>query len=235
MSKHKYYCPCCGHKPIFFIRGIYRWQPYYFDTSRYVDCDQYVICPFCGSLPRHRILISYLQSNPDLLQGSHILIFAAEYSVKKWLKKNGTDFITADIQRSADLKIDITDTGLDSDSYDLIICNHVLEHVYDYRAALKELYRIVIPGGHVILSFPLDYSLDSVYEDASITTRMGRIKAFGQHDHLRIFGADTKKILEDTGFGVEEICGRDFDSAIKPLTGPADYDSDVLFFLTKQA
>ena len=133
----------------------------------------------------------------------------------------------------ADLKLDIEDTGLQDGAYDVIICNHVLEHVSDFRKALKELHRIVRPDGMILLSFPVDEKRETIYEDESIRTEEGRRENFGQSDHLRIFGADSTALLESFGFTAEEIRGEDCDSSIKPVIGPADYDYNVLWRLTR--
>ena len=179
-------------------------------------------------------MVSYFEENTSLVRDKRILIFAAEKSVKKWLKKRQIRFSTADISRGmVDYRIDIMNTGFARESFDLILCNHVLEHVLDYEAALKELRRIISPDGHIILSFPVDNHFETVHEDKTVNTRMGRIKAFGQHDHLRIFGKDTKNILENNGFIVEEISGEKYDPDIKPVIGPADYDLNILYVLQK--
>ena len=115
----------------------------------------------------------------------------------------------------------------------LIICNHVLEHVSDYMKALRELHRIIRPAGKVIISFPVDQNLSSLYEDPSITTEKDRIKCFGQNDHLRVFGIDSPKMLESVGFKVTLIRGEDYDEMIKPVVGPADYDYNILWVLEK--
>lgn len=82
----------------------------------------------------------------------------------RWMKCHDIPCTTADLYQKADLKIDIQDTGLPDDSWDLMICNHVLEHVEDFRRALKELYRILKPGGHLICSFPMDPNIGIVEE-----------------------------------------------------------------------
>ena len=150
------------------------------------------------------------------------------------MDRHGIRAVTADLFNPADLKIDIEDTGLESDSYDVIICNHVLEHVTDYRKALRELRRIVRPDGMIIISFPVDTKLDTAYEDNRIVTKEDRVRHFGQHDHLRVFGRDSKELLEHHGFIVEEIRGEDCDAIIKPVVGPADYDYDVLWACRKE-
>ena len=109
----------------------------------------------------------------------------------------------------------------------------MLEHVQDYKKALRELYRIVRPGGMILLSVPVDRSLNTVYEDETIREADERREHFGQNDHLRIFGRDSTELLESFGFIVEEIRGENCDSRIKPVIGPADYDYNVLWRLTK--
>jgi len=147
------------------------------------------------------------------------------------MDKNNIKYKSADISEISDLKLDIENTGLDDNSVDMVICNHVLEHVSDYKKALAELKRIIKPEGEIIISFPTDKSLTDVYEDASITSREARIKAFGQFDHIRIFGKNSKELLESSGFKVTEISGENYDKKIMPVTGPADYDDNVLYVL----
>ena len=157
--------------------------------------------------------------------------FAQEKSLRMWMDRNGVGYTTADLNKPADLKIDIEDTGLEDGAYDLIICNHVLEHVSDYGKALKELKRILSPQGIIIISFPVDSSYATVYEDASVVSREERIRRFGQYDHLRVFGRDCVSMLRSFGFTVEEIRGSNCDIRIKPVVGPGDYDLDILYVL----
>ena len=228
-----YYCPCCDKHLRGFIRAECEQHPEYFNGKRYAGRDQNVICPICFSLPRHRILVSWMQEHADQIREKEILHFAQEKSVRMWLERNHLSYTSADLFLPADLKIDIENTGMRDGAYDVIICNHVLEHVHDYKKALRELYRIVRPGGIILLSFPVDRSFESVYEDERITTEEGRRIHFGQNDHLRIFGRDSKELLESFGFTVEEIRGEDYDGSIKPVIGPADYDDNVLWQLKK--
>lgn len=171
-------------------------RPNKFNPKRYEGLDQKVICPVCNSLPRHRILSLWMQENKHLLENRKILYFAQEKSIKRWCKKNHIECTSADLYAKADINIDIEDTGLADSSYDMVFCNHVLEHVQDYKRALKELYRIIDPKGIIVLSFPVDTKLETVYEDNSIVTEEDRVKHFGQYDHRRVFGRDLRKILE---------------------------------------
>ncbi|WP_028235546.1 oligosaccharide flippase family protein [Pseudobutyrivibrio sp. MD2005] len=226
-----FYCPCCDTHLRKFTKGNYDKTPSLYDFKRYHKIDQYVICPVCGSLPRHRILVSYFEKHKTDLEGKRILYFAQEKSVKMWMSRNGISSTTADLFGKADLQIDIQATGLASDSFDIIICNHVLEHVENYAKALDELRRIIKPDGFAILSFPVDPKLATVYEDSSIITKEDRIINFGQNDHLRVFGMDSKELLEKAGFNVMEIKADADDDIIKPVIGPADYDYNVLWKL----
>ena len=227
------YCPCCNTYLKQFVSGDFEKYSETFNIARYQGMDQNVICPVCGSLPRHRILVFWMNENEEWMQGKDILHFAQERSVRRWLDRHHIDTTTADLFCKADLKINIEDTGLDDDSYDMIICNHVLEHVSDYKKALRELYRIIRPGGRIILSFPVDPSLTTVYEDNTILSEEERVRHFGQNDHLRVFGSDSPELLRSIGFRVTEIRGENCDSRIKPVVGPADYDYNVLWCVSK--
>jgi predicted SAM-dependent methyltransferase len=113
------------------------------------------------------------------------------------------EYLTADlISKDVAVKMDITDIRFPDDSFDAIICNHVLEHVVDDRRAMSELYRTLRPGGWAILQVPLSLSLTTTYEDSSIATASGRAEAFGQSDHVRIYAEDYKDRLERAGFCV---------------------------------
>ena len=134
---------------------------------------------------------------------------------------------------AADLKLDVQKTGLPSESYDMIICNHVLEHVDDFWLALVEILRILKKGGLFICSFPMDPKVELLDEDPSITTADDRFLRFGQDDHKRVFGMKADKFLKGAGFTVERIKGSDYPEEILPVVGPADYDINVLFCCKK--
>lgn len=229
-----YYCPCCDTYLNEFIGLDYSRRTDLYNPDRYMKTDQKVICPVCSSLPRHRILVSYFEKHMEIVRNKSILHFAPEKSVSSWIHRNNIVAISADLKNSADLSIDVMDTGLRDASFDVIIINHVIEHVADFRKALKELYRVVKPGGSVFISFPVDMNLETVYEDENITSGYKRMKHFGQFDHHRVFGRDSVTILVDFGFEAEEIKGEEYDDRIKPVVGPADYDYNVVWKLEKK-
>ena len=152
-----------------------------------------------------------------------------------WLKRNRISCVTADLyDNNVDLKLDIQDTSLPEDSYDMIVCNHVLEHVDDFRKALREMYRILRPGGSFICSFPMDPKIELLDEDPAIQTEEERIRCFGQNDHKRVFGMKADCFLTEAGFEVERIEGKDYPEEILPVVGPADYDINLLFRCVKR-
>lgn len=163
-------------------------------------------CPKCGSMPRHRLLFLYLKNN-DLLysSSSRILHFAPE---KCWIDKLKTtsnlEYITADLSApEADFKIDITDINFDSQSFDIVLCSHVLEHIIDDRKAINELFRVLTPGGTAYIQVPYNSSKPTD-EDFTITNPQERKKRFGQSDHVRTYGLDFQQRLESGGFEVTQ-------------------------------
>ena len=225
------YCPCCDYHLRAFKSRSYTMRTDYFNPQRYKGIEQKIICPVCGSLPRHRILATWMNDHKQELKGE-ILYFAREESMDRWLKRNGIKTISADIKGHPDLIIDMQDTGLQENSWDWIICNHVLEHVDDYQKALKELYKILKQKGHLIISFPIDETLDTVKEDRKADTK-NRIEQFGQIDHWRLFGRDSEDIIKNIGFEVSRISGEGLPMCICPNVGPADYDVNYLFLCKK--
>jgi ubiquinone/menaquinone biosynthesis C-methylase UbiE len=119
----------------------------------------------------------------------------------------GDKYVTGDIESPlAKVKLDIHEIPFEDHSFDLVFCNHVLEHVRDDHQAMKEMYRILKPGGWGILMIPHFFPLpERTYEDPTITEPKEREKAFGQDDHLRLYGKDYPLRLEKAGFQVEAI------------------------------
>lgn len=230
-----YHCPCCNVHLRSFRPGNYVNNTAFFNPERYRGVMQEVQCPVCGSISRHRILAVWLTKHLDELKGKSILYFAQELGMKKWCKRNHIQVTTADLFAPADLKLDLCSIQQPDDSWDWIVCNHVLEHVENYQTALHELCRILKPGGTLIISFPILSSLPTVIEETEHTeeNKKKRLQLYGQADHLRIFGADSREILEKAGFRVSVINGDKMPKQILPVTGPADYDVNYLFVCRK--
>ena len=159
------------------------------------------------SLERHRLLWLYLTRETDLLRRpQRILHIAPEVCLMKRLRHRAADYTTADLESPlAELHFDVLRIPLPDASYDVLICNHLLEHVADDRRALGEFYRILRPGGWGILLSPVDRSRAATFEDDSITDPEERTRIFGQYDHRRIYGRDYGGRLREAGFEVREI------------------------------
>ena len=156
---------------------------------------------------RHRLLWLYLTRETDLLRRpQRILHIAPEVCLMKRLRHRAADYTTADLESPlAELHFDVLRIPLPDASYDVLICNHLLEHVADDRRALGEFYRILRPGGWGILLSPVDRSRAATFEDDSITDPEERTRIFGQYDHRRIYGRDYGGRLREAGFEVREI------------------------------
>lgn len=227
------FCPCCGYRFRAFIAGDYSERQARFNATRYEHTRQDVLCPVCKALPRHRILASWSYKHIELFKGAEILCFAPEYSMTLWMSRNEITCTTADLYDKADLKLDIQNTGLPDVSYDVVIANHVLEHVDDFRKALREMYRILKPAGIFICSFPMDPKIELLDEEEEPLSLEERLRRFGQNDHKRVFGMKADQFLIEAGFEVETIKGEDYPDKILPVVGPADYDMNILFCCRK--
>jgi SAM-dependent methyltransferase len=163
-------------------------------------------CPVCGCIDRERLLYLYLLHQTDIFQKPQKLLhIAPEPSLSKIFRdKLGKDYLAADLfPKDFMVKMDITDIQFPANTFDAIICSHVLEHIPDDHKAMGELYRVLKPGGWAILQVPISLSLKNTYEDFTITSESARAEAFGQKDHVRIYAKDYKDRLEQVGFKVE--------------------------------
>ncbi len=180
-----------------------RFLPYGYENQR-----ENVLSPSTLSLERHRLLWLYLKNETVLFtEDLKVLHFAPEQAFyKRFRKLKNLDYTTTDLNSPlADVKADICDLPFDDNTYDFILCNHVLEHIPDDTKAMKELYRILKPGGTAILQIPQDLKREKTFEDNSITSRKERAMIFGQYDHVRVYGRDYFDKLRNIGFKVEEV------------------------------
>lgn len=167
-----------------------------------------VLSPSTLSLERHRLLWLYLQNETDFFTApKKVLHFAPEQAFyKRFRKMTHLDYVTTDLNSPlADITADICNLPFKDDEFDIILCNHVLEHIPDDTKAMKELYRVMKPGGYGIFQIPQDLRREKTFEDNSITDRKQRAEIFGQYDHVRIYGRDYFDKLRSVGFKVEEV------------------------------
>ncbi len=175
----------------------------------YVNQRENVLCPFDLTLERHRLMWLYLKkeshffSTPNL----EVLHIAPEQCFYKLFKKQkNLNYLTGDLESPlADLHFDLHDIPLEENKFDVIFCNHVLEHVNDAKKCMSELYRVMKPGGFGIFQVPQDFNRNVTYEDPSITSPEDREKHFWQYDHVRLFGLDYPDWLRSVGFEIEEF------------------------------
>lgn len=166
-----------------------------------------VLSPSTLSLERHRLLWLYLTNETNLLeQKIRVLHVAPEQAFYRRFKKNPHwDYVTTDLYSPlADVKADLCNLPFEDNSFDLVLCNHVLEHIPDDIKAMNELFRIMKKGGMGIFQIPLDVNRTLTFQDDSITDPVERTRIFGQYDHVRIYGMDYFDALRKIGFQVEE-------------------------------
>jgi SAM-dependent methyltransferase len=185
-------CPCCGRESAHFVRF-------------HGEHDQ---CPGCGSLMRHRALLLLLRDRLDLQdRGGRVLHVGPARAVADWLEsQDRLDHISVDLDSPiANVHADATDLPFEGESFDFVVCVHVLEHIPDDRKALAELFRVLRPGGQAILQVPPS-DLEATREDFDVVTDpQERERVFGQYDHVRLCGADYPERIEEAGFEVERV------------------------------
>ncbi|KJD33504.1 SAM-dependent methyltransferase [Tamlana nanhaiensis] len=209
-------------KPIlaFFLKGNKYTDPIdgksfkSFLSYGYVKQRANILSPSTLSLERHRLLWLYLKNETDFFKTERstssalkVLHFAPEQCfLKRFKALKHINYTTTDLLSPiADVKADICNLPFEDNSYDVIFCNHVLEHIPDDTKAMQELYRVLKPGGWGIFQIPQDLNRETTFEDNSITDKTERAKIFGQYDHVRVYGRDYFNKLRSVGFTVEEV------------------------------
>lgn len=166
------------------------------------------LCPGTLSLERHRLLWLFLERNTTFFNDKlKILHIAPEQPFyKKFKSIKNWDYITCDLNSPlADIKADICNLPFKKFEFDLIICNHVLEHINDDLKAIREIYRVLKKNGAAILQVPIDESLSKTFEDKTIIDPKKKSELFGQYDHVRKYGKDYYDRLKSVGFKVKKI------------------------------
>ena len=191
---NNYYCPICEKEYGRFLPGPNNIR----SNSK---------CPGCSSLERHRLLWLYLTIELKIL-GSEIklLNIAPDYATQAKLRRlTNVDYTSVDLESPLAIHTeDLTKLSFKDNTFDAILCYHVLEHIEDDKKAISELFRVLKPGGWAILQTPIDGDREHTFEDFTITSAEERKKAFGQSDHVRIYGRDYLLRLKNAGFFVKE-------------------------------
>lgn len=201
------HCVMCG-------RRIWRFMPYMRGSAstpglmRVLDVvgsnvDQFE-CPRCGAHDRERHLLMYLEMTGLLtsMHGKSVLHFAPEKRLTQRIAASGpTRYLSCDLHPSTPdvQRVDVLDMPFEGGTFDLVIANHVLEHVDDDVKALAEICRVLKPGGYAILQTPYSAKLHHTWQDPGIDDDASRLQAYGQRDHVRLFGRDIFARFTSTG------------------------------------
>lgn len=200
---NKVACPVCEHSFSKFL-----------SYGSNVAHRENVLCPFDLTLERHRLMWLYLQQDTDFFEKPIDLLHIAPEQCfhGKFKKQPNLNYLTGDLESPiADMHFDLHEIPLEDNRFDVIFCNHVMEHVIDPLQCMKELYRVMKPGGWGIMQVPQDFSRETTFEDPAITSPEDREKHYWQKDHLRLFGRDYPDWLRRAGFIVDEFhCSTEF-------------------------
>ena len=186
-------------------RSFRKFLPYGYGKQR-----ENALSPSTLSLERHRLMWLFLKDNTNFFTAAKklkVLHIAPEQCfLDIFRKQQNLNYITSDLESPiADVKADICDLPFKENEFDIVFCNHVLEHISNDTKAMQELYRVLKPGGFGIFQIPQDLSKAITFEDNTITDRKERAKLFGQYDHVRVYGRDYFDKLRSIGFKVDEV------------------------------
>lgn len=210
-------CGVCGTQVARFLpyRGGWESLPNLMQALDIVGSDvENFECPSCGSHDRERHLLLYLSATGLLsdLRGKNVLHFAPERRLpKKILDVAPACYVKCDLypQEPGMVRVDMVSMPFPDSSFDMVIANHVLEHVDNDIAALSEIRRVLRVGGHAILQTPFCRKLHRTWEDAGITDEKSRLEAFGQEDHVRLYGRDIFERFSSAGLESRVIAHHD--------------------------
>ena len=186
-------------------KSFRKFLPYGYGKQR-----ENALSPSTLSLERHRLMWLFLKDNTNFFTATKkfkVLHIAPEQCfLDIFRKQQNLNYITSDLESPiADVKADICDLPFKENEFDIVFCNHVLEHISNDTKAIQELYRVLKPGGFGIFQIPQDLSKAITFEDSTITDSKERAKLFGQYDHLRVYGRDYFNKLRSIGFEVDEV------------------------------
>jgi SAM-dependent methyltransferase len=219
----RYTCPCCGWRTRAFTRGgwSFRERPLSY-------------CPRCDSKARHRRNWLFLEAETNLFsEPLRLLHVSPQYSLSRRLvTMPNIDYVGVDLHRCRNVgtRMDLTATSIRSDTFEAIICIHVLEHIQEDRKAIREMFRVLKPGGWAVISVPIRLD-QKTSEDPAITTPEERRRAFGETGHVRFYGYDLTERLEESGFQVQPKLGKDVEQQTRKKYGLRN--DETIFYCTK--
>ncbi len=216
----QYYCPLCENQLNLFLK---------------LRRDYHLFCPICLSLKRHRFVWLFMKHYTDLGNGlpKKLLHIAPQLSVSHSLKNiENLEYISGDLNdKNAMVKLDICNIKYPSNTFDVILCCHVLEHVEDDQKAIREMSRVLKPDGWAVLMVPITSSI--TYENPSIKNPVEREREFGQFDHLRRYGPDFVDRLKENGFSVQEFKANELVDEVQ-ITRMGLIADEILYFCNKR-
>lgn len=186
-------------------KNFRKFLPYGYGKQR-----ENALSPSTLSLERHRLMWLFLRDETTFFTSEKKLktlhIAPEQCFLDIFRKQENLEYITSDLESPiADVKADICDLPFKDNSFDVVFCNHVLEHITDDKKAMQELFRVMKRGGFGVFQIPQDLLRETTFEDNSITDKKERAEIFGQYDHVRIYGKDYFNKLRSIGFKVDEI------------------------------
>lgn len=205
---HEERCPMCR-------ASIRRYLPHGLDHPVLEQLDivgggrrEHARCPVCLCTDRERLVYLYLKHVSGTLgTACDVLHIAPELSLERLMQsQEQIQYLTGDLQ-SPDvmMELDLCNLKLEDNSFDVVLCNHVLEHIPEDMKAMREIHRVLRPNGFAVLQTPISHSLDQTLEDPAVTTDAQREATYGQWDHVRVYARDYAERLRAAGFRVEII------------------------------
>lgn len=229
----RFECPVCSGR----FKAM---KPFVGSCSlRGIDTDHYTehsICPRCHSDIRHRFIVQFMRTHTDLFRRRQsVLHFAPEVQIYHLLNKRDLDYVAADLEPEKfvnAIHADITDIPFEDNSFDTLICIHVLEHIQDDRKAIQEIHRVLKKGGKAILAVPT-YG-DTTHEIAGLTPQE-RLTEYGATDHLRLNGLDFSNKLKEAGLSVQIYSTDDIrgDYIDRSVNSPHTESDKYIFYCQK--
>lgn len=231
VEENEHYCNLCGRNIPEFGQAVFALSDV-FKRHHVIGgggVRENEVCPLCGCKERKRWQYWVLAKHTGIFsEKCSVLHIAPEPEISVRIQSNSLcDYYSGNIVPGAMLTVDVTDIQFRDDFFDYIIINHVLEHIQNEAKAVTELKRVLKPSGKIILSFPICTDMDT-YENPDIQTPRGRLEAYGQEDHVRLYGKDYKERLEKFGLSIKDYVPQNECSQEEIVRYGFNYDDTIL-------